>query len=258
MSLDTIQPNRIDKDGTEWDFSNATNFKVPTPTSNQEACTKAYADNVGKGNTPQLTFSTIFEYTSGNRFAKNKTSNASCGSDPYGLYQITSSTSGEYSRVCSPLGNMNSTTSQFNRNSYFSTQAHIYGGTDYNIYFGISSGYITVASSGITYDDKNHFGFKVISISGTPILYATSCDGSVEIETAITISDLNYNHCYHAYKEGNNSIKFYVDGVLKATHTTNLPSSPGANLFMSGVSNVNVASSTQLSLSMFNWSQDAY
>jgi len=49
MALDSIQPTRIDKDGTTWDFSSANSFLVPTPTLDGQASTKAYVDSIGTG-----------------------------------------------------------------------------------------------------------------------------------------------------------------------------------------------------------------
>ena len=80
---------------------------------------------------------------------------------------------------------------------------------------------------GIGAPDDKRFGFKIVG--GT--LYASHHNGANETTTEISgITITNYN-VYRAFFDNTNSqILFYVNGVLKATHATNLPS--GTSTFM--------------------------
>jgi len=44
MALDKIQPTRLDKTATTWDFTGVTSITVPTPTLDAHASTKLYVD----------------------------------------------------------------------------------------------------------------------------------------------------------------------------------------------------------------------
>ncbi|QGH73496.1 MAG: hypothetical protein [Siphoviridae sp. ctvD11] len=60
------------------------------------------------------------------------------------------------------------------------------------------------------------------------ILYASNADGTTQTKTdissGVTLTDLN---AYYVLFTTGVSAKFYVNGTLKATHTTNLPSTSG-------------------------------
>jgi hypothetical protein len=73
------------------------------------------------------------------------------------------------------------------------------------------------------YDTSNTgagFGFRVVGNT----LYAWNANGTTEtitnISAGITITDQNH---FHARMASGTNIEFFVNGVLKATHTTNLP-----------------------------------
>jgi len=87
---------------------------------------------------------------------------------------------------------------------------------------------------GIT-DTSHHYGFKFIRESGSVKCYATNADGSTEKTTEITgINFGSIGRRLEAVFTAGESVKFYVDGVLKATHTENLPTSttPFANWYI--------------------------
>jgi hypothetical protein len=66
--------------------------------------------------------------------------------------------------------------------------------------------------------------FQLDSTSGTPALYACNANGSANTNTDISSGvTLTIPHVYTIVMTSGTDIKFYVDGTLKATHTTNLP-----------------------------------
>ena len=103
----------------------------------------------------------------------------------------------------------------FAKNPVFQTTFKTISNTNQTLRFGIGA------------PDDKRFGFKIVG--GT--LYASHHNGSTETTTEISgITITNYN-VYRAFFDNTNSqILFYVNGVLKATHTTNLPS--GTSTFM--------------------------
>lgn len=79
----------------------------------------------------------------------------------------------------------------------------------------------TAVTAGATSTDE-HIGFYIED--GT--LYASNANGTTQTRTdisaGITLDDVP--HMYRIIFTGGTDIKFYVDGTLEATHTTNLPS----------------------------------
>jgi hypothetical protein len=101
---------------------------------------------------------------------------------------------------------------------FVSTFRFSVSGSDYHSFYGL--GLVTVAGSGITYTPR-HFGFKgTRAASGTALGLATNADGTTE--KATDISGINYTQI-SAVKTGTTNIRYYKDGALQATHTTNLP-----------------------------------
>jgi len=77
-----------------------------------------------------------------------------------------------------------------------------------------------LCSSTVSTSTANHFGFK--AIDGT--LYATTADGSTETTVDISAGvNLAAENTYVALLDSGTNCKFYVNGTLKATITTNLP-----------------------------------
>jgi hypothetical protein len=69
-------------------------------------------------------------------------------------------------------------------------------------------------------------GFKIVYSGSTATLYATNANGTTETATdvtsGITVSD---NNTYYCVQTGSTNCKYYINGTLVATHTTNLPAS---------------------------------
>lgn len=75
-----------------------------------------------------------------------------------------------------------------------------------------------------------HYGFKIINGA----IWATNANGTTETatDTGITYSSAWDSHVLSA-KVYNGGIRYYVDGVLKATHTTNIPSFTSSRIYHS-------------------------
>ena len=87
-----------------------------------------------------------------------------------------------------------------------------------NFYFVVGS----LSESEPTTNTTHHFGFKVIYTTGAlTSINATSGDGTTQELTAIS-SPSNTGSFYEATYDGTN-VKFYKNGVLGATHSTNVP-----------------------------------
>lgn len=79
---------------------------------------------------------------------------------------------------------------------------------------------------------NEHIGFKFVLGNNTITTYATNANGTTQTTTDLSVSDSD-PHVYTVRYDGTEA-KFYIDGVLKATHTTNLPSgtsTAGVNTF---------------------------
>jgi hypothetical protein len=68
-------------------------------------------------------------------------------------------------------------------------------------------------------DTDSHFGFKVISNT----LYATNAYGATQTSTDTGVAVSQYGVWDLYMKHSGTEIKFYVNNVLEATHTTNIP-----------------------------------
>ena len=119
-------------------------------------------------------------------------------------------------------------------------------GTDVQAYMG--TGEVTVAGGGITYTSV-HYGFKIIrASSGTTTLQATNAGGSeTATDTGLTVTT-GQLYMLSAKKIGS-TITYYVDNVLKATHTTNIPTGSENVLIQHAISNVGVATNSNLKTS---------
>ena len=104
--------------------------------------------------------------------------------------------------------------------------------------FGISE-----VSSGAAFNEtdttKRKIGF-VIGPSNT--VWSVTCDGSAKTATVISgVTALNMNLYSYTWTPGTD-VKFYVNGVLKATHTTNIPND-GTLAYLYGVAGTMFTSS---------------
>lgn len=101
----------------------------------------------------------------------------------------------------------------FGKNPFFQTSLKFNSDTTQEAHFG-SGDY----DPGV--EESKWFGFDIVD--GT--LYAASIEAGVRGRTEITGIDFTAVHVYRAdYNSAENEIYYFVDGVLKATRTTNLP-----------------------------------
>lgn len=88
----------------------------------------------------------------------------------------------------------------------------------YEIFCGLTDTSIICNASGLT---RRHIGFWIED----GVLYATNANGTTQsatdISSGLTLSDWNK---FRVVLDPGTSVKFYVGDVLKATHTTNVPS----------------------------------
>lgn len=132
---------------------------------------------------------------------------------------------------------------QFADNPIFEIAAKIYAQGTHEAYFGMGD------RSG-TYDEC-FAGFKIVD--GT--LYArtfstNSGDETLTEITGITTADWNY---YRIEYTAGVSVKFYVNGVLKATITTNMPDEENAEIFYSSIETTEAAKQAYARFKPFNF-----
>lgn len=114
-----------------------------------------------------------------------------------------------------------------------------------------------------TAPNGKYMGFKTTNRSGTKTLYTVHCDGTnPEVATAITgISFSNDEIVSSAVMTSGSKIEFYFNGVLKATHTTNLPTGSMTANSLYGVGLYGISGTDNdigLSISLVGASYDAY
>lgn len=118
-------------------------------------------------------------------------------------------------------------------------------------FIGMSRG-MTVNGTGHTYNSVNQFGFKIVTSGSTSTLSATCSNGSSETATSFgTISA--FEHYYLHIHWTPTEIKYYVNGSLIATHTTNLPSTTAEIDYLHfSVSNNSTATTNQVWIESFS------
>lgn len=92
------------------------------------------------------------------------------------------------------------------------------------------------------------FGFKAVT---GPVVYAWSCDGvAAATTTDISTATARWDWPVHFYARlvSGSRVEFYVDGVLRATHTTGLPSGDAVVFFSARVDNGTDALDNRLQL----------
>lgn len=79
-----------------------------------------------------------------------------------------------------------------------------------------------------------HMGFLWRCVGGTPTLHATNANGTTQTLSADLLGSLNEFslHSFMCRMTSGAKIEFYIDGVLMATHMTNLPSGSMGSLPM--------------------------
>jgi len=96
---------------------------------------------------------------------------------------------------------------------------------------GTQANYAYITTLGEPGTGAYGFGFYIIRDTTSTRLYAYSRTDNTtsSVKTQITGVNITQNHRYKAVYTPQSNIKFYVDGVLKATHTTGLPTNGNYN-----------------------------
>jgi len=130
---------------------------------------------------------------------------------------------------------------QLRWNGLFSVDVNTSSATD--TFFGCHDDEISASSWPINVTDK-HVGVYCTVSAGVATWYATNANGTTQTTTDIT-SYMNqasstglYERIRIDYDGVNDEIKYYINGTLRATHTTNIPTGVSANgqvlLFLHG------------------------
>lgn len=104
--------------------------------------------------------------------------------------------------------------------------------TSQNAYFGMGGSQVM--------DSPPVEDFAGFYIENGTLYAQNSNDGNIT-STEITGIDITENHAYRIATDYGTDIKFYVDDVLKATHSTNLPTFNGDNMFSASIKNTAAA-----------------
>ncbi len=207
----------------------------------------------GGGGSPRRVLSSIFE-TSG-RFGLIS---ASGGTNTFGISGVavaTSATAGGSAGVTfhSSMTYQHKADNSLNPAIYFEL-AEATVGTDYQAYMGFGQ---PSTAGGVHAFTNNHTGIKIIRVaSGTKVVSATNANGTTETATTITWDPADNNGRWYI-KKSTADAKFYLDGALLATHTTNLQTANNIGGQFS-VTNANVASNTEYISGGYSISEDAF
>lgn len=201
-----------------------------------------------------LKISTIFEYIT-NRFSVGGGGTYAISNDRYGLSILSGATANSYGNL---FIDTSGTLDDFFVNTLFTTTVTIKtigtveAGNNGSFYVGV--GFPDFSGTAVDYT-ISHYGFKYVKVNGVVTLFATSADGTTNEETSIkTISNFDTdNLCAVNTSSG---VKFYVDNVLVATHTTNTPASVGSSTVgQIAISNLNTAYDYNFSVSSYTYEQ---
>lgn len=112
----------------------------------------------------------------------------------------------------------------WDKNSFFSAHINLGSATLQDVFFGLGSG-VTVSGANAT-NTTRHAGFWVEDAT----IYASNADGTTQTRTDVSAGiTVTENNTYQIEITGGSSIKFYINGTLVATHTTNLPTGSSTN-----------------------------
>jgi hypothetical protein len=197
-------------------------------------------------------FTTIFEDTA--RFGLTGTGTGQITSG--GLQMFPTSTANRFKSTVASVG---SVLLEPFLNSWFTT---IFGfdsfdtvGAGNNGSFYIGTSMALASGDGTSFACTNkQYGFKALKVDGVVTLYATNADGVTETATSLGVIAENDNFILSAvYLDG--AIKFYNNGVLVATHTTNLPatSTQTSAVFRAFINNSNTAFNFAATISSFTY-----
>lgn len=216
----------LDVDTTAGDVSTTKHGYVPKAPNDAAKFldgTGAFSTPAGGSSVPRMTFSTFLE-TSG-RFQQGVSGSGAAhtfSADGVDQDKGTTTTGGADISV----GQQHDNLSKWDKNPHAWFECVEQGGSpasnswDWYFTFGSAGG-----ASGLSTTTK-HMGFDFKVSSGTPTLLASNANGTTQTLSSDFLGALNefQTHVYFAKMTSGTKIEFYVDGVLKATHTTNLPS----------------------------------
>lgn len=181
------------------------------------------SDLSGGSSTPKIIIPYSFEsYTTG-RYDSSLTDDGSIYINQGGITADTGTTDGSKSMllVISPVGTAPKELI-YDKNLELQFLTQMANRLDQSCISQITTGSTMASNTGVLTD--KHIGF-IADIGGTHKLYASNANGTTQTKTdivsGINIDDIN---TLRIVMNGSTDIKFYVNGVLKATHTTNLPS----------------------------------
>lgn len=125
----------------------------------------------------------------------------------------------------------------FTKNPFFQTTLALTGITEQHVYF-FSGNYLTDVETeafGFKVHDGTLYALRVKVVGGVGTEYTTEIAG-------VTLTDFNV---YRAqYDSVSNEIRYYVNGVLKVTETTNLPTLGQSMPFLYDIENTEAVSKT--------------
>lgn len=228
------------------------------------ASTTATWQTPGGASTPRVHFGTNFgeeigASVIGNRYSANAGSGSTATMGNSGYQLGTGATINQWYNLRLNLGTTNGATWNWTlRNPMITYWYKIFAGTADGEYFmRISNTTTGSATPSYTVDQM---GFKcTIANEGATITFScTNGSGSAETATAVTNPTDNAGAMITAYKTSTTNIKFYSQGTLVATHTTNLPDTAGVTNAMDAWVNNDDAEDRNLSLQGFDFSQDAF
>lgn len=140
-----------------------------------------------------------------------------------GWQLATSTTDGSSTRVIRKVLNGGDTLDWDNNPEYstvFQVSANTAGSAV--IAFLIGNNGSEPTSAGVL--TNKHVGFIIGISGGTQTVYASNANGTTQTKTNVTASYTDSNRTSFAFTVTSGvNIKFYIDGVLVATHTTNMP-----------------------------------
>lgn len=226
---------------------------VPTPPNNTTTFLRGdgtFAAPAASGGTPTLKLASCFE-TAG-RFSASGSGTATFGIN--GLNLTTTATTTRDKTVIYSV--VNNGCRPFLYSPQFAAVVSVNAEpTTGSSYFGVGS----VTSSGTGHDYlPSHFGFKIIYAASTPTLSATNSESTTETATTIVATVTGVMNLY-AVMTATTNIKYYVNTVLGATHTTNLPPTNvngGAVFSQFSVSNNSTATTFEVYVDRFSYEQN--
>ena len=188
----------------------------------------------GGASTPQFTYNFVVNgmeaVTAGMVRGDTGSGGSVAWANTYGMRIGTGSASNGEAGIL-PYNTVNSNATVFNvydRNPQVHMMVGVSGASYASAFFGIDGDYYT-------YDPTTYksMGFQVDIVAGVETIYAYNTDGTAGTKTDVTTAceatdgfgwNTTYQNLYSIIMTSGTDIKFYCNGTLVATHTTNLPS----------------------------------